>query len=59
MSKDKGGKNHKKPKADKNAGKKVMSSYKAESQGKKGQSTLEVFTPKSDGSAGGGNKKNQ
>jgi hypothetical protein len=52
MSKDKGNKNKKKAKADKNTGKKkVISDYKAE--GKKEQPTLDVFTPKPDG----GNKK--
>ena len=48
MSKDKGNKNKKKAKADKNSDKKkIISDYKAE--GKKAQTTLDVFTPKPDG----------
>ena len=56
MSKDKGNKNKKKEKADKNSGKKkVMSDYKSE--GKKDQPTLDVFAPKSDDKSGGSQKK--
>lgn len=61
MSKDKGNKNKKKQKADKDTGKKkAISAYKAESQNeKKGESTLEVFAPKPDDKTGGSHKKKQ
>lgn len=61
MSKDKGEKNSKKPKADKNTGKKKkVSAYKAEGQKEKGQqSTLDVFAPKPEDKTGGSHKKKQ
>lgn len=55
MSKDKGGKNHKKA-ADKNKAK-AVSEYKAESKNRSDkQTTLEPFAPKSDPKGAGGSK---
>lgn len=57
MSKDKGDKNHKKPKADKNDGKKKgVSAYKSEGKGIK-TPDLDVFTTNRDDKTGGGHKK--
>ena len=51
MSKDKGSKNIKKAPADKSLGKsKAVSAYKSES--KRGQPSLEPFTPKPDSKTG-------
>ncbi|MCB0707487.1 MAG: hypothetical protein KDC34_19365 [Saprospiraceae bacterium] len=58
MSKDKGSKNNKKPKAEKTPGnKKAKSDYKSEGQKGKGQQTLEAFIPKTDKNSGGDSKK--
>ena len=60
MSKDKGGKNHKKAPADKSSGKgKAISAYKAEGKRGYGEPALNVFVPKPDSKPGKGKKKGE